>query len=103
MVDSNGMSRLGAWRLGAISAGRRKTSRSLRCAFVILAVFVSATTTMAVTDGVSAAVTIGLVIIAVVGTAVGVWGTAMAVKETHELESRVEDLRETQPLVRSSS
>jgi hypothetical protein len=86
------MSRLGPRPFGAIATGRRKRATSLLGALVILAGFVSATTTMAVTDGMSAAVTTGLLIVAVVGTAVGLWGTAMAVKETHELDPSVDEL-----------
>jgi len=87
------MSRLAPRQLGA-SAARRKRARSLLGALVILVALVAATTAMAVTDGMSAAVTTGLLIVAVVGTAVGVWGTAMAVKETHELSPSVDELSE---------
>jgi hypothetical protein len=76
------------------STGRRKRARSLLGALVLLVVFVSATTAMAVTAGMSAAVTTGLLTVAVVGTAVGLWGTAMAVKETHELGSSVDQFSE---------
>jgi hypothetical protein len=57
-------------------------------ASVLMAVFVIAVTTMAVKDGMSAAVTTALLFVACAGITVGLWGTAMAVMETEELPSR---------------
>jgi hypothetical protein len=58
---------------------------------VILLVFVGAVITMTVKDGASGAVETALLAFAIAATAVGVWGTAMAVKETEELRARPED------------
>jgi hypothetical protein len=54
-------------------------------------VFVVAVTTMGLRDGPSGAMVTALLSLAVAATAVGVWGTAMAVKETDDLRSRSED------------
>ncbi|MGD0381043.1 MAG: hypothetical protein ABSC30_13770 [Acidimicrobiales bacterium] len=68
-----------------------RTVRPAVYAFVILAVFVVAVTTMGLRDGPSGAMVTALLSLAVAATAVGVWGTAMAVKETDDLRSRSED------------
>jgi hypothetical protein len=54
-------------------------------------VFVVAVTTMGLRDGPSGAAVTALLSFAIAATAVGVWGTAMAVRETDELRSRSED------------
>ncbi len=58
---------------------------------MVVSVIVAAVVTMALKDGASGAVVTGLLALAVIGTAVGVWGTAMAVKETENFGSSTED------------
>ena len=56
-----------------------------------LAVFVAAVIAMALRDGAGGAALTALVYVATAATAFGVWGTAMAVRETQELGSPTED------------
>ena len=69
----------------------RRSIRPLFYASVILAVFVVSVITMALKDGASGAVVTTLLSFAITGTAVGVWGTAMAVRETENFGSPTED------------
>jgi hypothetical protein len=78
-------------RLDSAGEDEGRTVRPAVYAFVILAVFVVAVTTMGLRDGPSGAMVTALLSLAVAATAVGVWGTAMAVKETDDLRSRSED------------
>jgi uncharacterized membrane protein YqjE len=59
--------------------------------YALAVVFVAAVVTMAVKDGASGAAVTTLLAFALLATAVGVWGTAMAVKETEHLGSRTDD------------
>jgi hypothetical protein len=70
---------------------RRRSIRPLFYAGVILVVFVVSVITMALKDGASGAVVTTLLSFAITGTAVGVWGTAMAVRETENFGSPTED------------
>jgi hypothetical protein len=54
-------------------------------------VFVAAVITMAVKDGASGAAMTTLLAVALLATGVGIWGTAMAVKETENLGSPTDD------------
>jgi len=58
---------------------------------VVVAVFVLAVIMMAIRDGASGAVLTALACVVITGIAFGLWGTAMAVKETDELGSRSGD------------
>jgi hypothetical protein len=69
----------------------RRSIRPLFYACVILVVFVVSVITMALKDGASGAVVTTLISFAITGTAVGVWGTAMAVRETENFGSPTED------------
>ncbi len=68
---------------------RRIKPRVYGCA--LLVIFVGAVATMAVKDGASGAAVTTLLAFALVTTAVGIWGTAMAVKETEHLGSPRDD------------
>jgi undecaprenyl pyrophosphate phosphatase UppP len=69
------------------SESGRHNVKALFCTLVVIAVFVVAVITMALRDGTNAAVMTALLVVAVAGIAVGLWGTAMAVKETEEFRS----------------
>ena len=69
----------------------RRAVRPAIYAVALLSVFVVAVTTMGLRDGPSGAAVTAFVSFAVAATAVGVWGTAMVVKETDDLRSRSED------------
>ncbi len=75
------------------SAGdaERRKGKLLLCSCVVLAVFVMAVITMALKDGASGAGLTALVCVVVAAIAVGLWGTAMAVRESEELGARPED------------
>ena len=68
-----------------------RLSRPLVYAGAILAVFVVAVIMTGLEDGPSAAAVTALLALALAGTVVGVWGTAMAVRETEELGTQPED------------
>ena len=78
-------------RIDSAPKGERRNIRPVVYAFVILSVFVVAVTTMGLKDGPSGAAVTALLVVAIAATALGVWGTAMAVRETNELRSRPED------------
>jgi len=85
---------------------RRGGSRKIRpAAYVVVmaASLVAAVVAMAVADGTTGAVLSALVAFATAGTVVGVWGTAMAVRDTHELSSRPESERSKVPVPGSPS
>lgn len=71
--------------------GERRKVKVLLSSCVILAVFVMAVITMALEDGAGGAGLTALVCVVVAAIAVGLWGTALAVRETEELGSRPED------------
>ena len=71
--------------------GERRKVKLLLCSCVVLAVFVMAVITMALKDGASGAGVTALVCVLVAAIAVGLWGTALAVRETEELGSHAED------------
>lgn len=86
-ADSNGMSMVDARHVEAAPERERRNVRPLVLGSVITFVFVAALTTMTMRDGASGAVETALVGFAVAATAVGVWGTAMAVRETDDLRT----------------
>ncbi len=83
MVDSR--------QVASAPKSERRSIKPLVYGSVILAVFVGALTTMTMKDGASGGVETAILGFALAATAVGVWGTAMAVKETDELRARPED------------
>lgn len=90
------MSPLGSRRADAVRIGFRHRSKALLYAFVIFIVFAVVVITVAVEDGTSVAVMTGLLTVAGVGMTVGLWGAAMAVRETDELGwPRVDELART--------
>jgi len=70
---------------------QRRNIRPIVYSCVVLSVFAGTVITMAFEDGASGAVMTAFLAVAVAVTAVGVWGTAMAVKETENLDSGAED------------
>ena len=58
--------------------------RPLAYAAVVLAVFLTAVIVLAVKAGSSAAMLTTLFVVVLAGTACGLWGTAMAVRDTHD-------------------
>ncbi|HLN42566.1 MAG TPA: hypothetical protein VK215_08930 [Acidimicrobiales bacterium] len=71
--------------------GERHSVTPLFWMSVVVAVFVLAVIMMAIRDGASGAVLTALACVVITGIAFGLWGTAMAVKETDELGSRSGD------------
>ncbi|HUI03309.1 MAG TPA: hypothetical protein VLZ77_07190 [Acidimicrobiales bacterium] len=59
------------------------TRTPLVCAAAVLAVFVVTVTVLAVKAGANAAMLATIFIVVMAATACGLWGTAMAVRETH--------------------
>ena len=95
VVDGNAMSTLGSRRVDKVRAGVRQKRKALLYVSGIV-VFASAVITVAVEVNTSLAVMTGLLMVAVVGMAVGLWGAAMAVRETDELGwPRVDELSRT--------
>jgi hypothetical protein len=79
-----------------VPKGARRKTAVLLYGFVVFTVLVLVVTTVAVADGTSAAVMTGLLMVAGVGVTVGLWGAAMAVRDTDELGwRRVEELSRT--------
>jgi hypothetical protein len=85
------MSMVDARHVEAAPKSERRNRRPFVYGSVITFVFVAALTTMTMRDGASGAVETALLGFAIAATAVGVWGTAMAVRETDELRTRPED------------
>jgi hypothetical protein len=69
----------------------RRNARPLVLGCVVALVFVAAVIAMTIRDGAGGAVMTALLAVVLVATAFGVWGTAMAVRETEELGSHTED------------
>ncbi len=78
-------------RIASGPQGQSRISRPLLYAGAILSVFVVAVTMMGLEDGPSGAAVTALVALALAGTVVGVWGTAMAVRETEDFTTQPED------------
>jgi hypothetical protein len=78
-------------RVESAREDERQAIRPLIYAFVILSVFVLAVIRMWLEDGASTAVVTAVAVVAIAATAIGLCGTAMAVRETDELGSRSED------------
>lgn len=85
------MSMVDARHVEAAPKSERRNIRPFFYGSVITLVFVAALTTMTMRDGASGAVETALLGFAMAATAVGVWGTAMAVRETDELRTPPED------------
>jgi len=77
------MSRAPIFRHGAADSDHNGRARPLVFAAVMLAVFVTTVIVLAVQAGTDAAMLTTLFSIVVAGTVCGLFGTAMAVKETH--------------------
>jgi hypothetical protein len=93
VVDGNTMSPLASRPSDALPTRVRGKTTLFLFGFVAFTVFVLVVTTVAVADGTSAAVMTGLLMVAVIGMTVGLWGAAMAVRDTDELGwRRVEEL-----------
>jgi len=69
---------------------RRPGIRPWVYALAIPSVFVVAVIMMALQEGASDAVMTAFVAFATTGTAIGLWGTAMAVRDTHDFSPRPE-------------
>jgi hypothetical protein len=78
-------------RIESAREDERQPISPLVYAFVILSVFVLAVIRMWVEDGASTAVVTAVAVIAIAATAIGLCGTAMAVRDTDEFTSRSED------------
>ena len=85
------MSTVDSKRIGSVREGERPTNKRLVYAFVTLSVFVLAVIAMGLEDGPSGAAVTALLAFAIAATAVGLWGTAMAVRETDQMGSRSDD------------
>jgi FtsH-binding integral membrane protein len=85
------MSMVDSRRLASAPERQRRNIRPRVYAWVTVSVFVAAVVTMAVKEGASGAVVTILLAFAMAGTALGVWGTAMAVKETQNFGRRSDD------------
>jgi len=85
------MSMVDSRRIASAPERQRRTIRPRVYAWVIASVFVAAVVTMAVKEGASGAVVTILLALALAGIAVGVWGTAMAVRETQDFGRRSDD------------
>jgi hypothetical protein len=85
------MSMVDSRHIASAPKDERRKIRPLVYGSVILLVFVGAVIMMTMKDGASGAVETALLAFAIAATALGVWGTAMAVKETDELRARPED------------
>lgn len=76
-------------------ASESKTARRNIRPFVygcgILLVFIAAVIIMSMRDGASGAFMTAFLAVVAAATAIGVWGTAMAVKETQDLGSHTDD------------
>jgi hypothetical protein len=90
-ADSNAMPSVDAKQVASAREDERQGVSPLVYAFVILSVFVLAVIRMWVEDGASTAVVTAVVVVAFAATAIGLCGTALAVKETDALGSRPED------------
>ncbi len=77
-------------RVGSESPRPHRIIRPWFYALVIPAVLVVAVITLALQDGTNGAVVTAFVVVATAGTAVGLWGTAMAVRDTHDFGPRPE-------------
>ena len=96
VVDGNTMSPLGSTRSDEVRTSVRGRTTLFLYGFVTFTVLVLVVTTVAVTAGTNAAVMTGFLMVAGVGMAVGLWGAAMAVRDTDELgRRRVEELSRT--------
>jgi undecaprenyl pyrophosphate phosphatase UppP len=77
--------------MGSLREDGRRNVKSRLWVSVALAVFVAAVIAMALRDGAGGAALTALVYVAAVAIAFGLWGTAMAVRESQELGSPTED------------
>ncbi len=75
------MERFGS-QSGAGTVGGQRRAVPLLYGLVMLAVFVVTVTVIAVKAGSSSAIVTAVVTVAVAGTAFGLWGASMAVRET---------------------
>ena len=69
----------------------RRIVRPRVVAYAVATVFVATVVAMAFEDGAGGVVVTVLIALALAGTALGVWGTTMAVRETENLGSRTGD------------
>ncbi len=90
-VDSYAMAAMDSRRISSAPRDQSRLSRPFVYTGVILAAFVVAVVMTGVEDGPSAAAVTALLALALAGTVVGVWGTAMAVRETEELGAQPDD------------
>ena len=87
----NSMSTVDSKPMSSVRERERRNIKPLLWTSIIVVVFVLAVITMALRDGAGGAALTVLVCVVVAGTAVGLWGTAMAVRETEKFGSRPED------------
>jgi len=90
-VDTITMPTLDSKPMSTARQGERHSLTPLLWMSVVVAVFVLAGSTMGIRDGAGGAVLTALACVVLAGIAFGLWGTAMAVKETDELGSRSGD------------
>jgi uncharacterized membrane protein YhaH (DUF805 family) len=69
----------------------RRSVRPFVYGCVFLLVFIATVVAMSMKDGASGAFMTALLAVVVAAMAVGVWGTAMAVRETHDLGPHTDD------------
>ena len=69
-----------------LKPGRTETGRLVPVVYAatVLAVFVTTVAVIAVKAGTSSAIVTGVVTVTVAGTAFGLWGAAVAVRDTHD-------------------
>jgi hypothetical protein len=90
-ADATSMPGVDVKRIESAREDERQPISPLVYAFVILSVFVLAVIRMWVEDGASTAVVTAVAVVAIAATAVGLCGTALAVRETDEFGSPTED------------
>jgi hypothetical protein len=85
------MSTVDSKPMSSVREGGRRNAKPFVVASVVVAVFVLAVITMALRDGAGGAALTVLGAVVIAATALGLWGTAMAVRETDRIGSRSEE------------
>jgi hypothetical protein len=85
------MSMVDSRSIGSAPEPARRIVKARLYAYAVVTVFVAAVIAMTLEDGIGGAIVTVLIALALAGTALGVWGTAMAVRETENLRSRIGD------------
>ncbi len=85
------MSMVDSRPIASESKSARRNVRPFVYGCVFLLVFIAAVIAMSMRDGASGAFMTALLAVVVAALAVGVWGTAMAVRETQDLGAHSDD------------